>query len=121
LTIIPLGSFKTIFSNFLALCFPAISLMFGGISHPILAESPVQSSWTESFGFLDHTTLAQPSCKVFQSQVESFKFPVDQFCFASFASNAPLSESNSLILGWWQQRTLFFELSRVLFPFHFFW
>jgi hypothetical protein len=98
-----------------------VNLLLGGFSAPSQADTLERLAWSESFGFLDHTTLAQPSYKVFQSQVESFKFPVDQFCFASFASNAPLSESNSLILGWWQQRTLFFELSRVLFPFHFFW
>jgi hypothetical protein len=118
---IPLASIRKIFSNFLALSLLTLSLGFGGFSGPKHQESPEKSTWVESYGFSDHTNLVQPNFKVFQSQIESFKFPVDQFCFTSFPFSAQILESNSLILGWWKQRLVFFDISRVLYPFHFFW
>lgn len=117
----PLDSFKNIFSNFLALCLLTISLGFGDFSGPKHQESHKESSWTESIGFPDHGDIAQPTYKVFQSQIESFKFPVDQFCFLGFPIPALLSEPNSLTVSWWKLRIVFFDISRVLYPFHFFW
>jgi hypothetical protein len=98
-----------------------LSLGFGGFSDSKRQDSPEKSTWVEFYGLTDHTNLVQPSFKVFQSQIETFKFPVDQFCFTSFPFSVKILKSRSLIIDWWKKRLVFFDISRVLYPFHFFW
>jgi hypothetical protein len=116
-----LASIRKIFSNFLALSILLLSLGLGDFSDLKHQESHNESRWTESIGFPGGADIAQPSYKVFQSQIESFKFPVDQFCFLGFPYAALFTEPNSLTVSWWKQRIVFFDISRVLYPFHFFW